>query len=41
MLDEYDLFPPLLGNCMIWMKQAEALAQLGRAGLKVNAQTID
>ena len=31
----------VLNGSAIWMKQAEALAQLGRAGLKVNAQTID
>ena len=31
----------VLNGSAIWMKQAEALAQLGRAGLKVNAQTVD
>ena len=31
----------VLNGSAIWMKQAETLAQLGRAGLKVNAQTID
>ena len=32
----------VLNGSAIWMKQAETLAQRpGRAGLKVNAQTID
>ena len=31
----------LLNGSAIWMKQADALAQLGRGGMNINAPTVD